>query len=67
MNIEYRRKAFYRSLLIKKAERSDSTLRNFAVRYSIFCSSLFSLAAEAASLIIKKPNRTNSMERPGGN
>jgi hypothetical protein len=38
---EYRRKAFYRFLLIKKTERSDSTLRNSAVRYSVFCGSLF--------------------------
>ena len=37
MNIEYRRKAFYRFLLIKKKEHSASILRNSAVRNSIFC------------------------------
>jgi hypothetical protein len=39
MNIECRRNVFY--LFNKKMERSDSTLRNSAVRYSIFCGSLF--------------------------
>jgi hypothetical protein len=38
-NIECRRNVFY--LFYKKMERSDSTLRNSAVRYSIFCGSLF--------------------------
>jgi len=38
MNIECRRKVFY--LFYKKTERSDSTLQNSAVRYSIFCGSL---------------------------
>ena len=47
-NIECRRKAFYRFLLIKRTERSDSTLRNSAVRCLI-------KAIEVASLIIKKP------------
>jgi len=67
MNVEYRRKAFYRFLLIKKTERSDSTLRNSAVRYSIFCGSLFSLATKAASLTIKKPCHFGvvSHEAPG--
>jgi hypothetical protein len=41
MNIEYRRKEFYRFLLIQKTERSDSILHDSAVRYSIFCGSLF--------------------------
>jgi hypothetical protein len=34
MNIECRRKGFYRFLLIQKTERSDSILRNSAVRFS---------------------------------
>ena len=38
-NHEYRRNVFY--LFYKKIERSDSTLRHSAVRYSIFCGSLF--------------------------
>jgi hypothetical protein len=29
--------------ILKKTERSETILRNSAVRYSIFCSSLFSL------------------------
>src|SRR5210317_506680 len=48
-NNEYRRKAFYRFLLIKKTERSDSTLSNSAVRYSIFCGSLLSPAVGCQS------------------
>ena len=38
MNIECRRNVF--CLFYKKTERSDSILRNSAVRYSIFCGSL---------------------------
>jgi hypothetical protein len=40
-------KIFYETIkycilsILKKAEQSDSTLRNSAVRYSIFCGSLF--------------------------
>jgi len=39
---------------MKKTERSDSILRNSAVRYSIFCGSLFNpgLAIEAVDLIV---------------
>ena len=51
MNVECRRKEFYRFLLSKKTERSDSTLRHSAVRYSIFCGSQFN----PSRLIIKKP------------
>jgi hypothetical protein len=36
--------------IIKKTERSDSILRNSAVRYSIFCGSLFNQARTAAAL-----------------
>jgi hypothetical protein len=64
MNVECRRKEFYRFLLIQKTERNDSILHDStrlsssqaAVRYSIFCGSLFNpgSAIEAASLIIKK-------------
>ena len=53
MNIECRRNVFYQ--FYKKIERSETTLRNSAVRYSIFCGSLFGPASEAASFIIKKP------------
>jgi hypothetical protein len=50
MNIEYRRKEFYRFLLIQKTERSDSILHDSAVR----CSARLP-AAKAVSLIIKEP------------
>ena len=53
-NVEYRRKAFYRFVLIKKTEHGDSILRNSAVRYSKFCGSLLDPAAKPASVIIKK-------------
>jgi len=48
-NVECRRKEFYRFLLIQKTERSDSILHDSAVRYSIFCGSLFSPAASCQS------------------
>ena len=54
MNIECRRNVFYP--FYKKIERSETTLRHSAVRYSIFCGSLFSPPTKAASLIIKKPS-----------
>jgi len=38
MNIECRRNEF---CLFKKTERSETTLQNSAVRYSLFCGSLF--------------------------
>jgi hypothetical protein len=41
MNVEYRRKVFW--LFYKKTEHSETTLRNSAVRHSIFCGSLFRL------------------------
>jgi hypothetical protein len=50
-NVECRRKEYYRFLflLIQKTERSDSILHDSAVRYSIFCGSLFSPAASCQS------------------
>jgi len=68
---EYRRKVFYRFLLNKKTEYSDSILRYSAVRYSIFCGSLFSPVAKAASLIIKEQchfgevSHISRIQRPG--
>jgi len=69
MNVEYRRKAFYRFLLIKKTERSlrlvgvlaptprratpSFEILRFDIRYSAV--RCFILAIEADSLIIKKP------------
>ena len=38
-----------------KIEHSETTLRHSAVRYSIFCSSLFIQAIEVGNPIIKKP------------
>jgi len=57
MNIEGRRNVF--SLFYKKIEHNDSTLRNSAVRYSIFDIRYSALRCliqviEAGSLIIKK-------------
>jgi hypothetical protein len=56
MNIGCRSKESYRLLWIQKTKRSDSTLRNSAVRYSIFCGSLFApgQANEAVDLIHMK-------------
>jgi hypothetical protein len=48
MNIECRRKEFY--LIYKKIERSETTLRNSAVRYSIFCSSLLDHAESQTNI-----------------
>ena len=39
----------YSAYFIKKTERSDSILHDSAVRYSIFCGSLFSPAASCQS------------------
>jgi len=47
MNIECRRNVFY--LFYKKIERSETILRHSAVRYSIFCGSLFSLTTGCQS------------------
>jgi hypothetical protein len=38
-----RRELLCRTVYFKKTEQSDSTLRHSAVRYSIFCGSLFQL------------------------
>jgi len=51
MNIECRRKEFYRLLLIQKIERSDSILHDSAVRYSIFCGSLFQLCVVSCKVL----------------
>jgi hypothetical protein len=48
-NVECRRKEFYRFLFIQGTERSDSILHDSAVRYSIFCGSLFSQATSCQS------------------
>jgi len=37
----YEKKEFYRFLLIQKTERSDSIFHGSAVRYSIYCGSLY--------------------------
>jgi hypothetical protein len=42
MNVECRRNVFY--LFYKKIERSETILRNSAVRYSLFCGSLLNQA-----------------------
>jgi hypothetical protein len=51
MNVEYRRKAFYRFLVIKKTERSDSNLRNSAVRLPVVMSAASTLTLLFACLL----------------
>jgi hypothetical protein len=58
-NVEYRRKEFYRFLLIQKTEHSDSILHDSAVRYSIFCGSLFN--PTATGLKIDQINHQETM------